>query len=88
MAQTNSLQQIKAQLDPLVGKTVNVRANWGRKRITESEGVLEKTYPKVFVVALSGKSNPVKRISYSYADIITQLVEIRSDDKRIGELEA
>jgi uncharacterized protein Veg len=88
MAQNNTLQKIKAQLDPFVGKPVHVRANWGRKRIKESEGILEKTYPKVFVVALSGKANPVKRISYSYADIITQLVEVRADNKLIGELEA
>ncbi|NLC47159.1 MAG: Veg protein [Firmicutes bacterium] len=88
MAQNNSLQRIKAQLDPLVGKRVSVRANWGRKRITEAEGILEKTYPKIFVVALNGKTNPVKRISYTYADIITQLVEVRADNKRIGELEA
>lgn len=79
----NALDLIKRDLDACVGKRVKLRANRGRRRIMEAEGVLEQTYPKVFVVKL-GKDSAVRRLSYSYADVLTSTVELEVDDTRIG----
>ncbi|MCK9223333.1 MAG: Veg family protein [Limnochordia bacterium] len=82
-AKGNSLQAIRHDLQNYVGKPVRLRANRGRKRIMEAKGILEKTYPNLFVVRLDDGS-PVQRMSYTYADVLTETVEIKFDDRRIG----
>ncbi|NLS44885.1 MAG: Veg protein [Firmicutes bacterium] len=88
MADRNVLEIIKRDLEPFVGKKVMVRANQGRRRVFETEGILENTYPKVFVVKLSDKPGLVKRVSYTYADVLTETVKLsvrhRNEEKRIG----
>ncbi|RCK09574.1 ABC transporter permease [Bacillus licheniformis] len=47
----------------------------------KTEGWSE-TYPSVFVIQLDQDENSFERVSYSYADILTETVELRfSDDK-------
>lgn len=88
MAARNALEDIKKDLESFVGKTITLRANQGRKRVLETEGVLENTYPKVFVVKLSEKPGVVKRVSYTYADVLTETVKLsvryRDRERRIG----
>lgn len=67
-----------------MGQRVKLRANRGRKKVIEAEGVLEKTYPKVFVVKLDQES-AVRRMSYSYVDVLTETVELTiGENRRIG----
>jgi uncharacterized protein Veg len=70
------LNAIKREIDNHVGEKVMLRANGGRKKITVKEGVLEKTYPNIFIVRVEGKSNESRTISYSYSDILTETVEL------------
>ncbi len=83
----NTLQQIKLDLESCIGKRVKVKANRGRKQVLEAEGVIENTYPKIFVVKLD-KSHSVRRLSYTYADVLTKTVELTVDDFVIGDVEA
>ncbi len=83
----NSIQQIKLDLESCVGKRVKLRANRGRKKIVEAEGVIESTYPKIFVVKLDA-SHSIERLSYTYADVLTRTVEVMVDDYMIGDLPA
>lgn len=83
----NSLQQIKLDLESCVGKRVKLRANRGRKKIVEAEGVIESTYPKIFVVKLDA-SHSLERLSYTYADVLTKTVEVMVDDCMIGDIPA
>lgn len=78
-----TVEDIKHHLESNVGKKVFVRASKGRRRYLESEGVLVETYPKLFVVNLD-KSNAVRRRSYTYADVLTETVEITIDNERVG----
>ncbi len=80
---TPTIEQIKLDLESCVGKRVKLRANRGRKKVVETEGIIESTYPKLFVVKLD-KSNSVRRLSYTYADVLTRTVEITVDDTVIG----
>ena len=50
-----------------------MKANRGRKKVVERTGVLESTYPNLFVVRINEKSVE-RRISFSYADILTETV--------------
>ncbi|BAS29422.1 Veg family protein [Limnochorda pilosa] len=80
---TNALEEIRARVEACVGKRVKVRANRGRRKVIETEGVIERTYPKLFVVRLEG-SDSVRRLSYTYADVLTETVELTVDENRVG----
>lgn len=70
-----TLADIKKSLDCHLGKRLQLRANGGRKKTVECEGVLSETYNAIFVVELN-EDNAQKRVSYSYTDILTEAVEI------------
>ncbi|MDW7675600.1 MAG: Veg family protein [Bacillota bacterium] len=70
------LANIKEDLAAHVGSKIRLKANRGRKKIVEREGILESTYPHVFVVKISEKKNYVQRVSYSYTDVLTESVEL------------
>ena len=70
-----TLADIKKSLDGHLGRRLQLRANGGRKKTVECEGVLSETYHAVFVVELN-EDNAQKRVSYSYTDILTEAVEI------------
>lgn len=75
MAKT--LNEIKQGLDCHVGKKLKVKANRGRKKTVVRSGVLAETYPSVFIVELDQAENAYERVSYSYADVLTETVELR-----------
>ncbi|GAA3411772.1 biofilm formation stimulator Veg [Paenibacillus hodogayensis] len=72
----NALLEIKRSLEAHVGQKIMLRANGGRRKTIERSGVLEETYPSVFIVKLDQDQNAFKRVSYSYADILTESVEV------------
>ncbi|GAE31737.1 MULTISPECIES: biofilm formation stimulator Veg [Halalkalibacter] len=71
-----TLVDIKRTLDANVGKRITIKANGGRKKTSERSGLLEETYPSVFIVKLDEQQNAFERVSYSYADILTESVEL------------
>lgn len=70
------LSEIKQHLDASIGKRIKLKANRGRKKVVEKLGVLEQTYPHIFVVRLDENRNTVRRVSFSYTDILTETVEL------------
>ena len=72
----NALTEIKRSLDAHVGSMIMLKANGGRRKTIERTGVLEETYPSVFIVKLDQEQHTFKRVSYSYADILTESVEV------------
>ncbi len=79
-----TLVEIKQGLDGNVGKRLRIKANGGRKKTIERYGTLAETYPSVFIVELDQQENAFERVSYSYADILTETVELNFTE----ELEA
>lgn len=80
----NALSEIKHSLDAHVGQKIMLRANGGRRKTVERTGVLEETYPSVFIVKLDEEQQSTKRVSYSYADILTESVEVMIGDSDNG----
>lgn len=70
------LTEIKQDLDACVGHRIKLRANRGRKKVVERIGVLEQTYPHIFIIKLDGKTCQGRRLSFSYSDILTEDVEL------------
>ncbi|MCM2676504.1 biofilm formation stimulator Veg [Alkalicoccobacillus plakortidis] len=85
MAKT--LIDIKRTLDANVGKRITIKANGGRRKTMERSGLLEETYPSVFIVKLDEDDNAFERVSYSYADVLTQTVELLLSETEEGDSE-
>lgn len=72
----DSVAKIRKDLEESIGKAVILRANKGRKRIVVREGVLESVYPNLFVVKISNEYDSIRRVSYTYSDVLTSTVEV------------
>ena len=75
MLEKKVFADIKRDLEPFVGNKIKLRANRGRKKIIEKVGVLESTYPNIFVIRLDEKQVQ-RRVTFSYADILTDSVQL------------
>lgn len=76
MAPKSILADIKRDLESYVGAKIRLKANKGRKKILEREGVLEGAYPNIFTIRLEESDNRERRVSYTYADLLTEAVEL------------
>lgn len=73
---TEVVDRIRTDLTSHVGSKMRLRANLGRCKVIEREGVLEEAHPNVFVVRVEEKMSRERRISYTYADVLTKTVEL------------
>ena len=71
-----TLIEIKKGLEDRIGKRIELTANGGRRKTVIRTGILAETYPAVFVVDLDQDENAFERVSYSYADVLTEAVEL------------
>lgn len=81
-----AIGDIKRDLESFVGSKIRLKANRGRNRIIEKEGVLESIYPNIFVVKLDERKIE-RRVSYSYADVLTETVELFVYDNDNNDME-
>ena len=75
----SDLIKIKSDLADNVGSKVRLTAKKGRKQYVTREGVIESAYPCVFTVKLDTPDDFLaseRRVSYSYADVLTKTVEL------------
>ncbi|GGI33870.1 biofilm formation stimulator Veg [Staphylococcus chromogenes] len=71
-----SIIDIKNRLDCHLGNRIVLKANGGRKKTIERSGVLKETYPSVFIVELDQDKHNFERVSYTYADVLTENVHV------------
>lgn len=76
MADNNPLLDIKRNLECYIGEKIQLKANGGRRKTIERCGVLQGVFPSVFIVKLDQDQHSFKTVSYSYADILTESVEL------------
>ncbi len=79
MKQKMTIDSIRKKLDSHLGERIKVKANQGRRRISIKEGILENTYPSIFVMRLDDESR--RAVSWSYTDVLTDSVEIQFLDE-------
>jgi len=77
-----TLIEIKQGLEDQLGRRLRLKANRGRRKTIERFGTLAETYPSVFVVELDQDENAFERVSYSYADVLTESVELSFLDEQ------
>ena len=74
--QAKIVDSIHDTLDIFVGQRLKVRANMGRSKIVESEGVLTQVHPQLFIMEVDRKRGRKARQSYQYVDVLTGMVEL------------
>jgi len=77
LATQHTLDQIRKNIEKHLGKKVVLKANKGRKKIVVRQGVIEKTYPSIFIVRIDDTHNNATRVSYSYSDVLTSTVKLK-----------
>lgn len=74
--QATTVNSIHETLVGYTGKRLRVRANMGRSKIIEREGVLTQAHNSLFIVETIEKRGRKARQSYQYVDVLTGAVEL------------
>ena len=77
--QAKIVDSIHDTLHDFVGQRLKVRANMGRSKIVESEGVLMQVHPQLFILEVDRKRGRTARQSYQYVDVLTGMVELSQE---------
>ena len=77
--QAKIVDSIHDTLNDFVGQRLKVRANMGRSKIVECEGVLTQVHPQLFIMEVDRKRGRTARQSYQYVDVLTGMVELSQD---------
>ncbi|MDD5602699.1 MAG: Veg family protein [Eubacteriales bacterium] len=85
MIEKTDLFQVKRDIQSFIGEKVQLKTNKGRKKSFIKEGILENTYPSIFVIKFENEFDMIRRVSYSYTDVLTKAVEmvVFKDNQRI-----
>lgn len=76
LLEKNSLIKIRKDIENCIDRKVILRANKGRKRIVVREGSIESAHPNLFVVKIGNEYGSIRRVSYTYTDVLTGTVEV------------
>ena len=83
--QARIVDSIHDTLNDFVGQRIRVRANMGRSKIVESEGILTQVHPRLFIMEVDRKRGRTARQSYQYVDVLTGTVELSQNGEPIFE---
>jgi uncharacterized protein Veg len=78
--QVETVSNIHKTLVGYTGKRLRVRANMGRSKIIEREGVLTQAHNSLFIVETEEKRGRKARQSYQYVDVLTGTVELTNPE--------
>ena len=83
--QAKLIDTIHDTLNDFVGQRLRVKANMGRSKIVESEGVLTQVHPRLFIMEIDRKRGRTARQSYQYVDVLTGTVELSQTGEPLFE---
>ena len=83
--QAQIISSIRETVTGYLGQRLKVRANMGRSKIVENEGILTQAHPQLFVMEVDRKRGRTARQSYQYVDILTGTVELFQNGEAIFE---
>ena len=83
--QVQTVSSIHETLTGYTGKRLRIRANMGRSKIVENEGVLKQVHPSLFIMEVDRKRGRTARQSYQYVDVLTGMVELSHDGESLFE---
>ena len=79
-AQAEIVGRIHDSLLEFKENRIKLRANMGRSKIIERQGVLTQVHPQLFIVEVEERRGRKARQSYQHVDILTGTVELYYED--------
>ena len=73
MIEKSNINEVKKNIEGVVGQKVLLRGSLGRNKSFEKEGTLVNAYPNMFLVQTD---KGMEKISYRYVDVLTKTVEL------------
>lgn len=73
MVSKDSLLKVKEEVETFIGQEILIKANIGRNKCICRKGMIDSTYPNLFVFKDIETSN---KLSYSYADLVTNNLQL------------
>lgn len=67
---------VKKDIEKFIGSRVKLETNKGRHKSVVSEGIIANVYPSIFTIQLFEGTDPSRKLSFSYTDVLTNSVEI------------
>jgi len=77
MKRSEALTAIRNEVEEIIGKKVQLKADRGRKRIVTREGYIESAFPNLFTVRVTNDFDDNLTVSYTYSDVLTSTVQIK-----------
>ena len=73
-----TMDEAKTSVSSLVGKSLKIAVNKGRKKIVKYDAVIGAVFPCVFTLKIHG-NHPVNTLSFSYSDVICGNVRLKEN---------
>jgi len=74
--ESSDLFDMRQFIERCVGERVRLFANKGRRKAVVKEGVIENSYPNIFTIRIENEFDSTRRLSFSYTDLLTKVVEL------------
>lgn len=81
MISKESMQKIRQDVESYIGQEIDIKSNVGRNKKVNKRGTIDSAYSNLFVVR---ETDSTRKLSYSYADVLMNSLEITKVDN--GEL--
>lgn len=76
MYDKNDVGHVRTDIQKIIGSKVRLETNKGRHKSVVSRGIVANVYPSIFTILLNDGSEPARKLSFSYTDVLTNTVEI------------
>jgi len=67
---------VRRDIQRIIGSKVKLETNKGRHKSIVSKGIVANVYPSIFTIQLFEGTDPSRKLSFSYTDVLTNAVEI------------
>jgi len=72
----SDVMHVRNDIQKIIGSKVRLETNKGRHKSVVNSGIVTNVYPSIFTIELSEGTNPSRKMSFSYTDVLTNTVEI------------
>ena len=77
MISKESMQKIRQDVESYIGQEIDIRSNVGRNKKVNKRGTIDSAQSNLFVVR---ETDSTRKLSYSYADVLMNSLEITKVD--------
>ena len=77
MISKESMQKVRQDVQSYIGLEIDIKSNIGRNKKINKRGTIDSAYSNLFVVK---EADSTRKLSYSYADVLMNSLEITKVD--------